>query len=118
MSDVYGCSTDVPLSSPGRPATKKMYNDLQALNSEMRENQSLREELLESKMELRRLRAEFDALLKGSPTFNPKGAQGPMPADEALPKSAAFPQETSRQDNIHKEAWKLIRRARVHEIQS
>ena len=69
----------------------------------MQENQSLREELLESNTELRRLRAEFDALPRDSPTSKPVGTQGPMPHDEELPRSAAFPKETSNyEDDRHR----------------
>ena len=77
---------------------RKMYNDMQELKTEMQENQSLREELLESRMEMRRLRAEFDALPRESPTNRPKGTQGPMPPDEHLPQGAAFPREMPRQE--------------------
>ena len=41
---------------------KKMYDDVKAMRLEMQENQTLKEEILESKMEMRRLRAELDAM--------------------------------------------------------
>ena len=70
---------------------KKMYADMQAMRLEMQDNQTLKEEVLGSKMELGRLRAELDAMPRETLTDHRYGTQGPMPQDESIPKSAAFP---------------------------
>ena len=77
---------------------KKMYADMQAMRLEMQDNQTLKEEVLGSKMELGRLRAELDAMPRETPTDHRYGTQGPMPQDESIPKSAAFPTEMPRPD--------------------
>ena len=73
-------STEIAEQKPGiaenSEKQRRLFNDLQALKSEMQENQSLREELLESKTDLRRLRADFDPLPKNSPTMKLIGTQG------------------------------------------
>lgn len=46
----------------GSEKQRRMYNDLQAVRIEMHVNQNLREELLESNMDMRRLRAELESL--------------------------------------------------------
>lgn len=70
---------------------RSMYNDIQAMKNEMRENQDLREELLDSQMETRRLRAELDAVLRKSPEREPRGSQGPMPEEHEPQTGGAFP---------------------------
>ena len=65
---------------------------------EMQDNQTLREEILESKMEMRRLRAELDAMPRETTADQRYATQGPMPPDETYPKSGAFPSEMPRQD--------------------
>ena len=75
---------------------KKMYDDVKAMRLEMQENQTLKEEILESKMEMRRLRAELDGMPRETPTDRRYSTQGPMPPDESFPKSGAFPSEMPR----------------------
>ena len=64
----------------------------------MRENQDLKEELLENEIEMRRLKAELDAAPKGSPARGPRGSQGPMPEEQEPRRGGAFPWETPSKD--------------------
>ena len=75
---------------------KKMYDDMKAMRLEMQDNQTLKEEILESKMGMRRLRAELDGMPRETPTDHRYSTQGPMPPDESFPKSGAFPSEMPR----------------------
>eukprot|EP00434_Breviolum_minutum_P046692 symbB.v1.2.042640.t1/scaffold10602.1/size1594/1 len=77
---------------------RSMYNDIQAMRNEMRENQNLKEWLLDSQMETRRLRAELDAVPKRSPEREPRGSQGPMPEEHEPQRGGAFPWETPQND--------------------
>ena len=56
---------------------RSMYEDIQIMRNELRENQSLREELLDGQMESRRLRAELDAVPKRSPEENQEVVKDP-----------------------------------------
>lgn len=77
---------------------RSMYYDLIAMRGEMRENQDLKEELLENEIEMRRLKAELDAAPKGSPARGPRGSQGPMPEEQEPRRGGAFPWETPSKD--------------------